>query len=211
MIFKQFDFRFNHKKFILEEDGLRVVSRSMSKMVEDFYDFHTVGNKITRKKRRYLLFLLASLLSFLAGIILFLSKGSESTGTFWIAVGILFLVIYYFTGKNFIYLSDVQNDTHIQLLNDNFNRAKSLEFIDKILQAQKERMIELYGKFDNEISIEENFIKLKWLKDNGFLDDDEYESRKQLLVDKINSEISNSNIPESNKIGFKRNNEDSQS
>ena len=43
--FKQFDIKLNRKEFLIERDGLRVISKSISGSSEDYYDFEELPHR----------------------------------------------------------------------------------------------------------------------------------------------------------------------
>lgn len=207
MIFKQIDLKLNRKEFIIEKDGLRVISKSISGRSEDYYDFEDIGDKTTRETKRLLIPLFISLLFIGWGTIMLIGtlnggKYGDYAVHFYYVTGLICFSIFYFFGKNYLYLSHKRNTTHIQFLNNNPTKKKLEQFIQKIQETKKISLLEKYGEFDEDKTYEEHRQQLKWLKDNNYLTKDEFKSR--LINIKSNYQFSNdSELP---KIGFKKEN-----
>lgn len=207
MKFIQRDLKLNKKEFIIETDGLRVISKSISGRSEDYYDFEDIGNIITQEKKRLLIPLFISLPLFAWGTILLIGtlnggKYGDYAVHFYYITGLLFFSVFYFFGKNYLYLSHRRNTSHIQFLNNNPSKQKLINFLEILQKTKKKRLIEKYADFDEDKTYEEHRHQLKWLKENDYLSKDEF--RDKLRIIDTNFQFYNNN--DSQQINFIKNN-----
>lgn len=205
MTFKQLDIKLNRKEFIIEKDGLRVISKSIGSQSEEYVDFEDIGNKITREKSRLLIPLFISIMIFAWGTVLLIGKLNggeygEYVVEFYYASGLVFFLVFYFFGKNYLYLSHHRNTSHIQFLNNNPSQTKLMAFIDELQVAKKKRLLERYGEFDEDKTFDEHIHQLRWLKKNGYLNREEYNDRIQTIESEFIKPNDDDDVP---KIGFR--------
>lgn len=197
MQFKQLDFKLNKKTFEIERDGLRVTSSSISKHSEDFFEFEIIGDVLTTEKKRLVIPLIISILFFGLSTLLFIGAingGKMGFGAvaFYYFIAFLFLAIFFFFGKNNLYLSKKDRSSHIEFLNNNPSKKKLLDFIDQLQQIKKEYLIGKYGTFNEVKSYHEHRQQLKWLFDNAIISIDEFNSKLKLIDEGFNSVQSDS-------------------
>ncbi|MBA3900344.1 MAG: DUF308 domain-containing protein [Bacteroidetes bacterium] len=186
MDFKQSDFRLNRKEFYLENEGLRLVTKSLTTKNESFYEFHQIGTRITRDSQRTLFLLIFGILFIAWGVIIFIGKRNggdygDYADTFYIVTGLISIAFFFLLTKSYLYLSDDSNNSHIQFLNNNPSKIKLLEFIDRIQEAKKVRFLNLYGNLDLDKTYGEQKTNYRWLKDNGYISQEIYEEKLLLL------------------------------
>lgn len=210
MIFKQLNIKLQQKEFEIQKDGLRIISKTLSGRSEDYYMFEDVGDVITIEKRRLLIPLFISLLFFGMSTILLIGEtngGNVGYGaiTFYYFVGGLFLCVFFFFGKNLLYLSTKDRRTHIEFLNNNPSKKKLQDFLTQLQKEKAKRLIEKYSEYDEDKTYEEHRHQLKWLKNNEFLTPEEYRN-KLLILDTYFHQSESSNLTDEklNQIGFKK-------
>jgi hypothetical protein len=212
MEFKQFDLKLNRKKFTIEKDGLRAISKSISGSSEDYYDFEDIGDKITRKKRRLLIPLFISILFFAYGTILLVGtiNGGEYGDyavPFYYVTGIIFFSAFFFFGKDHLYISNKRNTSHIQFINNNPSKKKLTDFIENLQVAQRNRLLEKYAEYDEYKTYEEHRNHLKWLKDNDYLEKIEYRQKLTIINQQFGFSEEGEDEEESNsEIGYRTKN-----
>ena len=207
MKFKQFDIKLNRKEFIIEKDGMRVLSKSLSGSSEDYYDFEDIGDKVTRERKRLLIPLFISILFFAYGTIMLIGimnggKYGDYVVEFYYTTGLIFFGVFYFFGKNHLYLSDKRNRIHIQFINNNPNKRKLESFLDELQKIKKNRLLEKYADFDEDKTLYEHRNQLLWLKENEYLTKDEYKEKLEEISENFKADSKNDN----KEIGFKSNN-----
>lgn len=207
MTFKQFDLKFNRKEFIIEDDGLRVISKSLSGRSEDFYDFIDIGDKITREKKRLLLFPIMAILNFgiCFSMLIAMQFGKEFGNYaehFYFTVGAIFYIIHHFISRSFLYLSHKRQTSHIQFLNNKPSKEALNSFIEQLQKIKNEAILSQYAEYDEDKTYEEHRTQLNWLKDNDYLTKEEYKSRLLLIESEF---VQPSNQDQNSEIGFRVN------
>jgi hypothetical protein len=207
MTFTQRDLKLNRKQFLIEKDGLRVVAKSISGRTEDYYDFEDIGDKITHQKKRLLIPLFISMMLFGYGTIILIGtlnggKYGDYAVHFYYITGLVFFCVFYFFGKNNLYLSHKRNVSHIHFINNNPSKKKQEKFIQELLEEKRRCLLERYAEYDEDKSYEEHRHQLRWLKDNEYLTKDEYRDR----LSGIEAKFQTPNLKGTEGIGFRKNN-----
>ncbi|WP_298237506.1 hypothetical protein [uncultured Algibacter sp.] len=206
MKFKQYDIKLNKKLFEIEKDGLRVISKTISSHSEDFFEFESIGNIITIEKRRLLIPLFISIMFIGMSTLLFIGQlngGNYGKGAiaFYYFIGFLFLSVFFFFGKNYLYLSQKNRSTHIQFLNNNPSNKKLRAFIEELQIIKKSRLIEKYGVYDEDKTYNEHRNQLKWLLDNEIISKEEY----RIHLEQVERNFYPEEEGETEPIGYKQN------
>ena len=168
------------RHFIIEQEGLRVISSSFAGANSKYYDFHEIGNMILRKKTRNWLALAFSLLFFLYGSLALAEvldeRQSVSLGVGLIMLGFVILPFFFFTSR-YLYIKSEQYDIKIKFLDNIPSERELMAFIDNIKKAQRIRFQRLYLTIDENMSYQDYRNNIEWLRDNDFLTHSEAEQR----------------------------------
>lgn len=187
MNFRQKGFWLSGREYIIEQDGLKVISRSFIGTSKNFFDFHQIGNVVIRKRKRALVLLLPAVLFFACGSWLLLAYYIPGDylmidNQMNLAYGCIFwaflnLVFFFLLDQKYLYLWSEEFATSIKFL-DNVPSEKELDtFIMHVKKAQRIRLQQLYLTINENMSYEEHRKNIQWLRDNEFLSQKEAEQR----------------------------------
>lgn len=183
MIFRQKGPWLSRREYIIEQDGVRAIVRSLTGTSKKLFDFHHVGKVIIRKRKRSWFSLLLSLLFLGYGCWLVININNGGGGNqIDIAIGSIllamaFLISFFLTGQKYLYLWSKKHEVFIKFLDNNPSEDAIITFIAHINKAQRVRLQQLYLTIDENISYEEHRNNIQWLRDNDFLSKKEAEQR----------------------------------
>lgn len=206
--FSAWDLRFNRNTYYCEEDSLRVVIKSLNSSSEDFVDYHDIGERVTKERKRILILLAFGSLLSIWGLIIGMAKisGSDNgkyghfAGTFYLVTGLVILLFYVLLSRHYWFLSDPRTGASIPFPVMPFRKKKLKATMDAILEVKRERMLNLYGFYDEEKSLGQHKQHLKWLLEKKYINEADYQVRLEFIQSKFESE--------DREIGFKRNSEE---
>lgn len=187
MIFRQKGFWWSRREYIIEQNGVKVISRALTGTSKEFFDFHHIGKEVIRKRKRGWLSLLLALLLLGYGIWL-LTKVFNGGDQIYVAAGCICLALllsFFVSGHKHLYLWNEKNSISIKFL-DNIPSEEELKiFIAHINKAQRIRLQQLYMSIDENMSYKEYRDNIQWLWDNDFLSQEEAEQRLGIVGSKF--------------------------
>jgi hypothetical protein len=168
MEFNQFDTNFDRFKYIIEDNGVRLIKKRIASSSDTFVDFEDIGSKIIIEKSRKLIWLILSLLFLVFAILVFVKRlngGHVGNGAeiFHIATCIFFLVVFFLTKKNIIYLAQSDNTNAIEFIGTKRYKKKVDDFIKELLQSRDNYLIEKYSSLNEFLPYNQQYNNLVWL------------------------------------------------
>lgn len=181
MKFRQKGKFLSSREYIIEQDGVKVISRSLVWSTIKFYDFHHIGKELIRDTERGWvgLFLAPLLLGYGVWLLIDPLNGAEVFPTAFgaIALSIVILLTFLLFGKKCLYLVSGKHAVAIKFIDNKPSEEELIAFIAHIKKAQKVRLQQLYLKVDDKLSYEEYRRNIQWLWDNTFLSQQEAQKR----------------------------------
>jgi len=168
MQFKQFDTNLDRFNYIIEETGIRLIKKRMASTSDTFVDFEDIGSKIIIEKSRKLIWLILSLLFLVFAILVFVKRlngGHVGNGAelFNITTSLFFLVVFFLTKKNIIYLTQSDNTNAIEFIGTKRYKQKVDDFIKELLQRRDKYLIEKYSSINEFLPYSQQYNNLVWL------------------------------------------------
>ena len=168
MEFNQFDTNLDRFNYIIEETGIRLIKKRMASTSDTFVDFEDIGSKIIIEKSRKLIWLILSLLFLVFAILVFVKRlngGHVGNGAelFHITTSLFFLVVFFLTKKNIIYLTQSDNTNAIEFIGTKRYKQKVDDFIKELLQRRDKYLIEKYSSINEFLPYSQQYNNLVWL------------------------------------------------
>lgn len=182
----QYDFSqyklFEKRSFKFTDDGLRVRYRNIMKTHEYELKYEDIGTKVVDFTGGVRAWLVPTLiLSVVAGILYIdringgdVEKGAE---LFYLSFALVCLTLYILTFKKARFLSKSNNANAIEFLSKNPTEEDLGNFINQILLRRNSFLLGRYGQLNKNISYESQYDNLKWLLDNGVLNQNDYNEK----------------------------------
>ena len=174
---------FFHKKwFEINDEGLSIISRSLSSNTELFVKFEDIGVKIIKDKKGKKGWIIASIICFLLAVGLFFDEktgGNTDKNAFvvYLIFSIIFVVVFFMTYERSFYLADNDSKNAIKFLIDKPSKQELNDFIDKLKIERKKVLLTKYGQLTNLLSYERQLNSLNWLDSIEALSNKEYEDK----------------------------------
>jgi len=168
MEFNQFDTNLDRFNYIIEETGIRLIKNRIASSADTFVDFEDIGSKIIIEKSRKLIWLILSLLFLVFAILVFVKRlngGHVGNGAelFHITTSLFFLVVFFLTKKNIIYLTQSDNTNAIEFIGTKRYKQKVDDFIKELLQRRDKYLIEKYSSINEFLPYSQQYNNLVWL------------------------------------------------
>jgi len=168
MEFKQFGTNLDRFKYIIEDDGIRIIRRRIASSTETFVEFEDVGSKIIKEKSRKLLWLIISFLFLVFAIAVFykrLNGGKVGYGAeaFHLCVSAFFFIVYLLLKKSTLFLVQADNTNAIEFIGTKRYERRVEEFINQLLQARDNYLINKYSTIDEFLPYSQQYNNLVWL------------------------------------------------
>lgn len=187
------------KKFTITERGVECYEKEGLEEITYTVPFPEIIESPVKKtkysKLWLIIWILCSVLFFMDFIENYLMEGEfNKSFLFWTGIVMVFSCFQFFaTYKNLVFYS--LNNLPLCFLKDVPNANAITEFMDKVFEAQEryfeekyDKQISAYGSADSNISYADELYKLNKLRENGIIDDIEYETVKQKLLGSIEKE-----------------------
>jgi len=189
MEFNQFDTNLDRFNYIIEETGIRLIKKRMASSSDTFVDFEEIGSKIIIEKSRKLIWLILCLLFIIIAISVFIKRlngGNVGNGAelFHITTSLFFLVVFFLTKKNIIYLTQSDNTNAIEFIGTKRYKQKVDDFIKELLQRRDKYLIEKYSSINEFLPYSQQYNNLVWLYNLNLLTKEEL-NKKINELDKI--------------------------
>jgi len=168
MEFNQFDTNFDRFKYIIEDNGVRLIKKRMASGSDTFVEFEDIGSKIIIEKSRKLIWLILCLLFLIFAILVFVKRlngGHVGNGAeiFHITTSMFFLFVFFLTKKNIIYLTQSDNTNAIEFIGTKRYKQKVDDFINELLQRRDQYLIEKYSALNEFLPYNQQYNNLVWL------------------------------------------------
>jgi hypothetical protein len=140
----------------------------MASSSDTFVDFEEIGSKIIIEKSRKLIWLILCLLFLIIAISVFIKRlngGHVGNGAeiFHITTSLFFLVVFFLTKKNIIYLTQSDNTNAIEFIGTKRYKQKVDDFIKELLQRRDKYLIEKYSSINEFLPYSQQYNNLVWL------------------------------------------------
>ena len=173
---------FNRKWFKIDDEGLSVSSKSLSKSDEVFIKFEDIGVRVIKSKSGKKGWLIATIVFLLlsAGMFFFEKSGGDTDKNAFVVYLILAIIsgtIFLLTFKRSFYLADNNNKNAIEFLIDKPSKEKLADFIDILKLERKKVLITKYGQITNLLSYEQQLNAINLLNAVQALTKEEYETK----------------------------------
>jgi hypothetical protein len=171
---------FKTSHFELREHGLYVTKKSLHDNIEEEISYEDISNKIVRLtiKEPFYIFLTVGFV--ISGIIA-LANGSLSGFFLLILVAVLFLIRFQASIHKIINIY-LQSNKAISIEADIPDSNSVEEFVELLKTTIKNYLIKKYAPLDKDLPIEGQLNSLVWLKNNNYLNDDEFKEYKEKLL-----------------------------
>ena len=168
MEFKQFDTNFDRFKYVIEDTGLRLITKRIASSSETFVDFEDIGSKIIIEKSRKLLWLIISLIFLVIAISVFVKRlngGNVGNGAeiFHISTSLFFLIVYLVTKRNIIHLTQSDNTNAIEFIGTKRYKKNVDDFIKELLQRRDRYLVDKYSTLNEFLPYDQQYNNLVWL------------------------------------------------
>lgn len=168
MEFNQFDTNFDRFKYIIEDNGLRLIKKRIASSTDTFVDFEDIGSKIIIEKSRKVLWLIISILFFIIAISVFIKrlnggKVGDGAEIFHVTTSLFFLAVFLITKKNIIFLTQPDNTNAIEFIGSKRYKEKVNVFINELLQRRDLYLIEKYSSLNEFLPYNQQYNNLVWL------------------------------------------------
>jgi hypothetical protein len=174
--------RISRRKFVLYEDKIAVEIKTPQTTSRYEVDIRDTGDKLhyhaenTKGGKTILvcIFLIPIVMT-----ILMLAGDSINSGqvlAVWFCCFVIAFLAYIKEHADDVYLTGGQ--TNLSFFRDIPSEQKVLEFIELIKSTKKENLKKEYVAFDNDTDEDEYYNRLRWLKEQRILTEEEYENAK---------------------------------
>ncbi|MCE2962849.1 MAG: hypothetical protein ACK567_03465 [Chitinophagales bacterium] len=211
MELNQFDLNLDRFKFIIENNGLRLIKNRIASNTDTFVEFEDIGSKIIIDKSRKLLWLILSLLFLIIAVWIFINrlegdKIGAGAEIFHIVISLFFLTIFLLTKKNIIFLTKNDNTNAIEFIGTKRYKKQVDEFIKELHRRRDKYLVDNYSTLNEFLPYNQQYNNLVWLYELKLLTKEEL-NKKINELDEIqfktdSQEKNNTNNP----IGFKKSN-----
>lgn len=168
MEFNQFDTNFDRFKYIIEDNGVRLIKKRIASSTDTFVDFEDIGSKIIIEKSRKVLWLIISILFFIIAISVFIKrlnggKVGDGAEIFHVTISLFFFAVFLITKKNIIFLTQPDNTNAIEFIGSKRYKEKVNVFINELLQRRDLYLIEKYSSLNEFLPYNQQYNNLVWL------------------------------------------------
>jgi hypothetical protein len=177
---------FHKVKLTLEPDGIAVDERNLSRSSKTHVYFESIPPKpreVTVSSRR--ITFAAIIVTILAVICLPLAftKGAKNgweAPAFWIVIAAILWTGFFSSRKSWIKF--VQNNSGLNLYKNKPSKEAVNEFIKKMFQFRNAYLLKKYGRFLDEEDFEDKMARLKYLRAQEVLSEEEFESKREEIT-----------------------------
>lgn len=161
--FKQTDINLDSYKYIIENDGISVISRRFLSVTKSFIPFENIGKEIIWEKERKLGWLIISAFFLILTLAVFYKRlsGSGHVGDtaeiLWLTLSLVFYIIFAFKRKNNMFLLNVDKKNGIKFIGIKIYKKRLNHFIEELIQQRDQYLSVKYPTFEG-LTIDENIF-----------------------------------------------------
>lgn len=206
---KQFATNLDRFHYIIKETGIRLIKKRISSSSDVFVEFEEVGSKIIKENSRKLIWLGLSVLFVCFAIGVFINrmnggnveKGAELIHIF---VAAIFLVLFFLTRRNYIFLAQSDNSHAIAFIASRRYKEAVDKFIENLLQRRDSYLLSKYAQFDHLLPYNQQYNNLIWLYNMKILTKEQLKQKTDEL-DQFMTSTDGEQMREVNRVvGFRR-------
>lgn len=174
------------REFRMVEDGVKYKYKRVGEYVEHVIPFEDIGDSIAKRRTSNEgLFFLTCVFYGITLILLLINPPVYSNNdiegiAFWGIVGSVFLILYLFSRKNYIYLTGGR--VNLEFFENKPDSEEVTIFINDLIDLRKQFLKKKYTKIDVDLPIEPQLSSIKYLKDSKIISEDEFNHLKNKLV-----------------------------
>lgn len=174
-------------EFKLEEKGLNVKRKRLGEYVELTIPYEEITKSITVVKVGNKRWFYAGVIFIIISLtVLFFRLMGNNVESFaeiiWLIIGLICLSIFAIKYKSYKNLMCTDGKV-ISFFQDKPNKETLDLFIDNLLNRRNDYLKEKYSKIDVDFPIEHHLYRIKWLKDEEIINDDEFNEIKKRLIE----------------------------
>lgn len=171
----QHGFGFTKIEYIIEEDGLRIIRKSLGSASDQKLEYEEIGSKISTSKTSKIKWLYLSSLFCLSGIVMYYFYMVISIAIF--ASGVFFFLMYVISKKNIIMLSQPDHSSYIEFSHIPKETDALRIFLDQLIDKRNQILKEKYLKLDNLLPFGQQYSNLIWLYELNLISREELQKK----------------------------------
>jgi hypothetical protein len=176
------------KEFILEENGIAVFEKNLSRSKK----YHVYFDNIPPKAQEFTTgstgFIVAAIITAILAVfcsILILIPGAKvewDAPIFWGIMALMLWGLYFTTRKTLLLF--IHNGAGLVLFKDKPSAQNVESFVKKLFQQRNNYLLKKYGRFSNEESFENKIGRLNFLRAQEVITEQEFEARREEFTGK---------------------------